>query len=147
MYIRLDLITLSLLMMAGIPALAHGQACNEAEAKLRTDAAQLGSMFTQMGMLSNEFLMKQQLIQSQYDDFAFYDEVPETSEGSYIGNLEREKAVIQQNYDRLAAAALPLDAKVAQHIKDYEVACGANANTGALLKEYEIVAPAKPQGQ
>jgi hypothetical protein len=145
---RMDLMTLSLLMVAGTPALAMAQGCTEAEAVLRADAAQLGPMLTQLGVFSNEYQMKQKLITDEYDYFYYYyGTAPDVSPGTYIGNLESEKVVIQQNYDALLATAQPLDAKVTTLVASYEAACGANAKTTDLLNQYGIVILPKQQGQ
>jgi hypothetical protein len=143
---RMDLMTLSLLMVAGTPALAMAQGCTEAEAVLRADAEQLGPMLTQLGVFSSEYEMKQKLITDEYDYFYYYyGTAPSTAPGTYIGNLEAEKAVIQQNYETLLATAQPLDARVASRIKTYEAACGPTATTVDLLKQYEIVILPKTQ--
>lgn len=142
---RMDLMTLSLLMVAGTPALAMAQGCTEAEAILRADAAQLGPMLTQMTLLDNDYQAKQKMIQEEYEYYYYYyGTVPVTGPGTYIGNLEGEKAAIQEKYTALYSTAQPLDAKVTLLIKDYETACGANAKTTDLLKEYEIVVMPKP---
>ncbi len=143
---RMDLMTLSLLMVAGTPALAMAQGCTEAEAVLRADAAQLGPILTQMTLLNNDYQAKQKMIQEEYDYYYYYyGTAPVAGPGSYVGNLESEKVTIQEKYTTLMTTAQPLDAKVALLIKDYETACGANAKTAALLKEYEIVIAPKSQ--
>lgn len=137
---RMDLMTLSLLMVAGTPALAMAQGCSEAEAVLRADAAQLGPILTEMTGLSNEYAMKQKLITDEYDYFYYYyGTQPETSPGTYVGNLEAEKLQIQSRYDALVQTAQPIDTRMTRQIPVYETACGANARTTELLKEYEIV--------
>lgn len=145
---RMDLVTLSLLMVAGTPALAMAQGCTEAEAVLRADAAQLGPILTQMTTVSNEYQMKQKLITDEYDYFYYYyGTAPVTGPGTYVGNLESEKAALEQSYNALMATAQPLDAKVTQLVASYEAACGANAKTTDLLNTYGIVVLPKQQGQ
>jgi len=143
----MDLMTLSLLMVAGTPALAMAQGCTEAEAVLRADAAQLGPILTQLTGLSNEYAAKQRLIDDEYDYFYYYyGTAPDTAAGTYVGNLEAEKQQIQTNYDALVLTARPIDTRMTQLIPAYEAACGANARTKELLGEYQIVRN-PPQGQ
>ena len=68
---RMDLMTLSLLMVAGTPALAMAQGCSEAEALLRAKATQLEPILTQMTSINNEYSMKQKLISDEYDYFYY----------------------------------------------------------------------------
>ncbi|MEX1250671.1 MAG: hypothetical protein WEA77_05680, partial [Hyphomonas sp.] len=81
---RMDLVTLSLLMVAGTPALAMAQGCTEAEAALRADAAQLGPMLAQLGLLNNEYQAKQKMIEEEYDYYYYYyGTAPVAGPGSY----------------------------------------------------------------
>lgn len=137
---RMDLMTLSLLMVAGTPALAMAQGCTEAEAVLRAEAAQLGPILTEMTAVSNEYAMKQKLISDEYDYFYYYyGTKPDTSPGTYVGNLESEKLTLEQSYNALREKAHPIDTKLLQQIQVYEAACAPYAKTTALLNEYQIV--------
>jgi hypothetical protein len=56
-----------------------------------------------------------------------------------------KKVARQRSYEKLWMTAEPLATKVALLIKGYQPACGANAKTADLLKEYEIVLLPKTQ--
>ncbi len=137
---RMDLMTLSLLMVAGTPALAMAQGCSEAEALLRAEATQLEPILTQMTSINNEYSIKQKLISDEYDYFYYYyGTKPDTSPGTYVGNLESEKLSLEQSYNALREKAGPIDERLLGQIKVYEAACAPYARTDALLNEYKIV--------
>lgn len=135
---RMDLMTLSLLMVAGSPAAAMAQGCTEAEAVLRAEAGVLGPMLTDIANLTSEYNAKDKLIQDEYDYFYYYEYTPTADEQAYIDKLESEKQALRTQYDALVAKAQPYDAKVTQLTKAYETACAPNARTADLLNEYDI---------
>lgn len=135
---RMDLMTLSLLMVAGSPAAAMAQGCTEAEAVLRQEAAVLGPMLTEISQVSNSYNEKERLIQEEYDYMYYYYLDMDESTQKYIDGLENEKLTLRSQYDALVAKAQPYDAKVTQLTKAYETACAPNARTADLLNEYDI---------
>jgi hypothetical protein len=90
---RTNLITLSLLMVAGTPALAMAQGSAQAEAVLRADAVQLGPILTRMTQRLSEFQMKQKLITDENDHFyCLCGTKPDTSPGTRFGDMGSEKS-------------------------------------------------------
>ncbi|MFN7179722.1 hypothetical protein [Hyphomonas sp.] len=136
---RTDVFTLSLLMVAGSPAVAMAQGCTEAEAALRAEAGVLGPMLTEITTITNEYNSKQQQINELYDYLYYYNYEITPSEQQEVMGLEADMAVLKGRYDALVVKAQPHDAKVTDLTKAYEVACTPNAKTTELLNEYDIV--------
>lgn len=135
---RMDLMTLSLLMVAGSPAAAMAQGCTEAEALLRKEAAVLGPMLSEITQVSTSYNEKERLIQEEYDYMYYYYLDMDDSTQKYIDGLESDKLTLRGQYDALVLRAQPHDAKVTELTRAYETACAPNARTADLLNEYNI---------
>ncbi|HAY07253.1 MAG TPA: hypothetical protein PKV67_15460 [Hyphomonas sp.] len=135
---KTDVMTLSLLMVAGSPAAAMAQGCTEAETALRAEARILGPMLTEMTTITNDYNAKQKQITDLYDYLYYYYLDITASEQEMVNGLEAGKAELKVRYDELMSKALPYDAKVTDLTKAYEAACAPTANAAALLNEYDI---------
>ncbi|MFN4024047.1 MAG: hypothetical protein ACK4MQ_04390 [Hyphomonas sp.] len=126
-------VMISLLMAAAAASAAHAETCADAENAVRVSAAQGHALVTQMDDIRNQHSTTQWSIAMEQKALDDYGWDPETED--YIDELQDALAVLERRWNALNDELIKIDPVVRVALQTYETACGAEANTPALLSE------------
>lgn len=123
----------ALLMAAASASMAQADSCAAAENTVRASAAQGHVLMAQMTEIRNRHATVQWEMAMEQGALNDYGWDPET--GDYIDELAASLLNLEQRWNALNAELMEVDPIVRAHLQTYETACGADADTPALLSE------------